>query len=138
MLLAGLVMGLFLIGTGSALLVLGGAAGVYYYLLPVANAPVTSPEVELAEQAPTEAVSPEVPPEDGVRFVSHLPGTKKLTVRCDKGHATGETEAVVSGEGLGSCMVIAIDDQRRRGSAVVPMVDKREYSCFQNGAKTCD
>ena len=88
-----------------------------------------------AEPPPTAAA-----PVDGpmTTFVSALPNTKKLTVRCDEGQAQGVDRAVVGGDANDSCTVTAMDTSRKRLTVVVKKVEPRVYVCFENGVKECE
>lgn len=72
------------------------------------------------------------------RFESALPGTRKVTVRCDEGEGEGDTAAVVGGEALGDCTVTAMDSRRRRLTAVVTDARPGAYTCFSEGDANCE
>jgi serine/threonine-protein kinase len=94
------------------------------------------------ENAPNESValSPEVrsaPLGPHSQFISMLPSTKKMSVRCEGGRGSGMMEATVLGEALGACTVTVIYEGRKRQTAMVKDVKPARYKCFRNGAKDC-
>ena len=85
---------------------------------------------EAAEEAPAEVT--------GARFVSRVENTKKISVRCDGGSASGTDVAVVEGEAIGLCTVTVLGSDRSRHKAVVKGVKPGEYDCFAAGSDTCE
>ena len=71
------------------------------------------------------------------QFISMLPGTKKVSVRCESGSGSGVMEATVSGQTLGTCTVTALYDGRKRQTAMVKDVKPVRYKCFREGSKEC-
>jgi hypothetical protein len=73
-----------------------------------------------------------------VAFVSLLGDTKKMKVQCGTLSAQGELRTVIAGDAFPSCTVTAVDGARKRLTAVVQNVTAREYSCFRDGAQSCE
>ncbi len=96
------------------------------------------PELEdPAAEPPEEPAEPELPA-DSAHFVSLLEGTKKVAVRCDNAKADGASEVTVTAPDIGNCTVTAIDQSRKRQTAVVKLVEHKRYECFRDGTKTCE
>jgi hypothetical protein len=79
-----------------------------------------------------------VQPGEGAHFVSDLPGTRKVSVRCDGGKSDGGSEASVEGTALGTCTVTAVDSKRNRQTAVVSNTELRTYRCFGGQGAGCE
>ena len=71
----------------------------------------------------------------GLVFVSKMPDTRKMTVRCDQGSGSG-TDRVEISDAATECTVVAIDQARSRRTAVLSNVEARVYECFADG-DTC-
>ncbi len=94
----------------------------------VAPAPV--PEVPPAPVPEVAPVAPEpAPVAEGLSFVSKLPDTRKMTVRCDVGAGSG-VDRVAIAEPATECTVVALDGARNRRTAVVKGVTAKAYECF--------
>ena len=129
-----------LLGVGAAgVLGIGGVAAWFLTAersntasVAVAPAPATPAPMPVAAEPEPERVVVA-----GARFVSRLPATKKISVRCARGSGEGTAEAVVAGDDPGDCTVTAIDADRNRVSAVVKAAKVATYECFEAGAETC-
>lgn len=71
------------------------------------------------------------------QFISMLPGTQKVSVRCEGGKGSGLMEATVLGDSLGACTVTAIYDGRKRQTVMVKEVKPVRYKCFRDGRSDC-
>lgn len=127
-----------------------GIVGVGTYTVVVSDgiAPVSGDDAPVSGEGPAPAEPPaEAEPEEepqpafvegeGVRFVSELPGTRRMTVRCDAGQGQGVADVVIPGADHESCTVTAIGDHRKRLTAVVKPVEPREYTCFAGEENVC-
>ncbi len=135
------VVAFFTVAVVSALVVLIGSA-IYFGpgllssgTTSVAMEPV--PSAVVAPEAP-EPPTPQVVSGPSATFESALPGTRKVTVRCDEGDGEGDTTALVAGEALGDCTVTAMDSRRRRLTAVVTDARPGDYICFADGESICE
>ena len=120
-----------------------GAGGLWYYAQSAAPpaAPVVAAAPDAAPAPAPEAAPPAPAPVavegPAARFQSMLANTKKVQARCSGGQGDGPTEAVVAGEGLGECTVIAVTAARERRTAVVKDVTARAYVCFEGDTSDC-
>jgi len=93
------------------------------------------------QPAPSEPVGraePEVPVADGARFVSALPKTRRLSVRCEGVQGSGDAEVVLPDRPLGRCAVTAVDQDRKRRTTVISDAENRRYVCFADGGADCE
>jgi len=120
-----------------AVITVGGAIGyISYTETPTVQVPVTPPPPP--ETKPPEPVAPEPPKGPAATFVSHLPDTRTITVRCDKLQGRGDTTAYVEGDTFGKCTVTAVTADRKRATIVLDKVKPRVYNCFADGDKGCN
>ena len=109
---------------------------------PSDDSPVDPPVEVPTEAAPAEPdAAPslgDVEPVDGARFLSMAAGTRKVSVRCEEGSASGSDSAVIEGDTFGDCTVTAVDGDRKRWVARVKEVKPVEYRCFVDGEKECN
>jgi hypothetical protein len=94
-------------------------------------APVPTPPPEPATVQP-------LPAGDGVSFLSAMPDTVKIVVRCTGGNGEGREVAVVRGDIPGRCRITAQTGARKRRTAVVEAAEPRPYTCFEGDADTCE
>lgn len=85
-----------------------------------------------------EKPAPEVPHGSGPSFVSGMPNTRRMMVRCGEATASGGAEVVVPGTSFAECTITAVDADRRRRTAIVHGVELRAYRCFTGATSTCD
>ena len=102
------------------------------------GAPDSAVAATPAAPAPTAAAAPAAVTGPSVAFVSLLGDTKKMKVQCGTLSAQGELRTVIAGDAFPSCTVTAVDGARKRLTAVVQNVTAREYSCFRDGAQSCE
>jgi serine/threonine protein kinase len=125
----------------AALFVLIGSA-VYFgpgFLTADGSADVAAPRAaDAAIPAAPELVAAQVISGPSATFESALPGTRKVTVRCDEAEGEGDTTAVVAGDAPGDCTVTAMDSRRRRLTAVVTNARAGAYTCFADGESVCE
>ena len=136
---------LLLTGVSAAVVLLSVGIGAWFWVGDAPTAVVsTQPSVEapseVAPEAPAEAEPSmgDVEPEEGARFLSMAAGTRKVSVRCEGGSASGKDSAVVIGDTIGDCTVTALDGDRKRWIALVKEVESVEYRCFVDGKKECN
>ncbi len=122
-LFAAVAFGLLMLSMGALVLaIVVGNAG--FSNAPAQNSHDTAPPVE-----------PEVV--TGARFVSALPGTKKITVVCGDKKADGPQAVSIALSSHAECSVEVVDAERTRWRAKVKNVEYREYRCFENNDKMC-
>jgi serine/threonine protein kinase len=114
-------------------LLIGGLVVMLVFYEQVAQPPPGTPQVAPAP-SPVVAAAPIGPHS---QFISMLPGTKKVSVRCEGGKGSGVMEATVPGESAGACTVTAIYDGRKRITAMLKDVRPVRYKCFRDGQKDC-
>ncbi|MEQ1566733.1 MAG: hypothetical protein ABMA64_13915, partial [Myxococcota bacterium] len=140
---------------GTSLLILLSVfvvGGVVLAALTVPQAPSPQPvpaPVPLApEPAPEPGPTP-APPSEGATpftsFLSALPGTHRMMVRCDGATQVGEDRVSLppqgtaeAPEGYTECTVTAVDGARKRRTAVVSDVKPRPYTCFTSEDASCE
>jgi serine/threonine protein kinase len=110
---------------------------------PVEPAPAEPAPVEPgpAEPAPVEPAPAEPAPGSaakGLSFVSEMPQTRKMTVRCDTGSGQGEGSVELGEVAPKECTVVAIDESRKRRTAVVKSPKATTWRCFAGDADTCE
>lgn len=125
--------GLIVLGS-LAVIVVGGAIGYVSY----SEAPrVPAPVAPQPQPTPPEPEAPAPPKGPVATFVSHLPDTRTITVRCDNLQGRGDTTAFVEGTTFGKCAVTAVTADRKRATVVLDKVKPRVYNCFADGDKGC-
>ncbi|MFT4622024.1 MAG: serine/threonine protein kinase [Myxococcota bacterium] len=137
LILVGLLVGAlgFVVFFSGALVV--GAGGLWYASSPdLVDAPVAA--VPAAPAPPVAGAAQPALPAQGALFVSKLPSTKRISVRCGTGQGDGASAAAVKGASLGDCTVTAVGSDRKRATAVVRAVEQREYTCFAGGENACE
>lgn len=133
-------------GTGLPVLVAGVMVGLLAVVLVVVGVIAAVAATRGGTGGPVEPPAPDgvevpapqpVPDGPTATFVSALPGTAKITVRCGSTSAEGTDRAVVSATDLEACTVTVLDRSRRRLTALVSEPHAGEYRCFEGGESVC-